>query len=1050
MDTLTRVTQALQILYQNSDPESKKEANLWLEQFQKTSEAWIVSDSILQKSDLALDAKLFAAQTLRYKFFPVSEEFFNSASKEFVVCPTSATDPAVPDLSRSCCTACRVGGSTVLPEEVLFNDRILVERSVYAKIFNNLLTSQAKNIVQLLVWCLQNPQVDSEIHIKVLDCLSSWLKSGELSLEMLLSTQLLDFAFSALEYEDDSVFETAVDTVCGYIFECKDPSSDTTNPEKNTFFLQSLQALLIKLTVLSEKMKFDKSVTEDHDIDKMRGYCRIFTEACDAWVKQMVESPLDFRNLLDSMLFVMQFPCLEVLPMTFGFWNDLSLTINRLSRNMPPEQKKIVFEVYNAVFNSLIEIIIVHLRYPLEYDGFSIQEEAPVSTIINTSSFVWTAKDRDDFSDFRHDIGDVLKDSVSVVGQELALQKPYNILVQNLAVASQTNNVPWQLIEAPLFAIRAMGSEISHREDGTMAQIMDLISKLPYHPKIRYASTLVLGRYTEWTFYHPQYIQFQLEYIISGFEIPEVISASSQALKYLCKDCSTYLATYWRQLESFYSTLTLSGKLSEDDILDLTEAVAHVINAIPDGELPPAFEAFCLPLIKNLELQAASEKRDPMHTLEISQNLKRITTFLKFVESNKSSSSNDIILKMIDILWPLLISVIDKHAANGEISESAGRLLRIILVDYLGKNPTAYIEGIELIVRAYQFTGFGVYVWVAKKFIEEYGSDVYLPADSPEAVRSNSCGLLLDKLTEITLGFLSNGTINVETSPEPVEEMYLLITSCLRAQPMRTIKSLVFLQALQFSLIAIRSVVYYVQEAVLEMWYAFMSPSVRHLKNYRDELESRKEKFYIPMKSLERSGELVKRLESRVPLPDYQSSKKNHVLSYDIQRVSLIIATCGYELAKDLFSGLASFTFSDLVPLSIDIFVSLVQFISEGAFISKAILSSDELREKQAQDFPALVKNHLSGSGSESSDSNIDSAILEIDSVDMTALYWIKSFLNDLPPTTIMLDQEKSSFCDDFSLHLSTRHWARLRNLFFDFSYVFRLKNNIKQEKNKQ
>jgi transportin-3 len=68
-------------------------------------------------------------------------------------------------------------------------------------------------------------------------------------------------------------------------------------------------------------------------------------------------------------------------------------------------------------------------------------------------------------------------------------------------------------------------------------QVMQLIAKLPNHPKLRYAASLVFGRYSEWTNAHPDTIPFQLQYISSGFDDPEVMSAAALALKHICESC---------------------------------------------------------------------------------------------------------------------------------------------------------------------------------------------------------------------------------------------------------------------------------------------------------------------------------------------------------------------------------------------------------------------------------------------------------------------------------------------------------------------------------
>jgi transportin-3 len=71
----------------------------------------------------------------------------------------------------------------------------------------------------------------------------------------------------------------------------------------------------------------------------------------------------------------------------------------------------------------------------------------------------WTANDKDEFREFRHDMGDCLKDSVTVIGERDALLIPLSILT-NVFNAEQKN---WQDFEAPLFCIRSMVSTLFNR-----------------------------------------------------------------------------------------------------------------------------------------------------------------------------------------------------------------------------------------------------------------------------------------------------------------------------------------------------------------------------------------------------------------------------------------------------------------------------------------------------------------------------------------------------------------------------------------------------------
>lgn len=63
-------------------------------------------------------------------------------------------------------------------------------------------------------------------------------------------------------------------------------------------------------------------------------------------------------------------------------------------------------------------------------------------------------------------MGDVLKDSFVVVGEDMALARPLEILT---GFVSGSNGVfrdgtRWQDVEAPLFALRAMGGLVSKDE----------------------------------------------------------------------------------------------------------------------------------------------------------------------------------------------------------------------------------------------------------------------------------------------------------------------------------------------------------------------------------------------------------------------------------------------------------------------------------------------------------------------------------------------------------------------------------------------------------
>ena len=80
---------------------------------------------------------------------------------------------------------------------------------------------------------------------------------------------------------------------------------------------------------------------------------------------------------------------------------------------------------------------------------------------------------------------------------------PYDLMqqwVQTYGAQAGPNNVPeWQKLEAPLFAVRAMGRMVPPDENIMLPRLIPLIAGIPDHHKLRFQAVMALGRYTEWT-----------------------------------------------------------------------------------------------------------------------------------------------------------------------------------------------------------------------------------------------------------------------------------------------------------------------------------------------------------------------------------------------------------------------------------------------------------------------------------------------------------------------------------------------------------------------
>ena len=328
-----------------------------------------------------------------------------------------------------------------------------------------------------------------------------------------------------------------------------------------------IQQIVPRLIALRPELEVHKE-----DPDRIRGYCRLFSEAGECYKDLIARHPADLLPLVEAVASCAAYPDLDIVPITFNFWYELATTLGRVPSD--PSFKPIL-----DIYANLQTIIIGHLHFPADDEQQSAQE-------------------RDDFRWFRHRMGDTLKDCCHLLGAPTCLRKSYDLVIAALAKPSPT----WQEVEAPLFSMRSMGAEVDPNDDEILPHIMEMLPKLPDHPKIRYAAILVLSRYTQWIDRHPQNLEFQLQYISSGFSMAEedVQAAAAQAMKFMCQDCSQHLVPFLPQLHAFITQV--GDKLDQSDMVEVCEAIGYIIEGMDDSaQAAEALRGFCEPLIRQVQ-----------------------------------------------------------------------------------------------------------------------------------------------------------------------------------------------------------------------------------------------------------------------------------------------------------------------------------------------------------------------------------------------------------------------------------------------------------------
>ena len=354
-------------------------------------------------------------------------------------------------------------------------------------------------------------------------------------------------------------------------------------------YLPVIQVLLPRVVSLQPRIQ---QAAQQEDAELLKGVTRIFAEVGEAWVVLIAREPTVFRPLVEAVL-----ECCardldrEAISLTFIFWYELKLYLI-LERYIEARMH------YVDVFTKLVDIMMKQLEYPSgdgSADGLG-------------DLFDGDREAEEKFREFRHLMGDVLKDCCEIMGVTDCLTKVLDRIkawMGSYASQARPGAVPhWQELEAPIFSMRAMGRMVDKDEDIVLPQIIPLIVQIPPHEKLRFATIMTIGRYTEWTSNHSELLEIQFTYIVSSFgtDDKEIVRAAAMAMKFFCTDCKHLLGDQVLQLQSFYDQ-TLD-KLPEVSQEELTEGVASVVAVQPTSRIYPLLKQYCDPLMARLMTKA--------------------------------------------------------------------------------------------------------------------------------------------------------------------------------------------------------------------------------------------------------------------------------------------------------------------------------------------------------------------------------------------------------------------------------------------------------------
>lgn len=641
----------------------------------------------------------------------------------------------------------------VLPEEMSSSRKLPITDEEYHTRTSELLGDNAEKVLELLLTYVNSNEFSANKSL-LFQCFNSWLR--EIDSSKVINSPLLDLIFQALF--DDDTFEAAVECICSMIRETRDVDES----------MPVIEALYPRVIALRSKIG-----ECTNDPDAYSGYTRLFAEAGESWHMLIARAPKDFRGLVEAIAECTAFDeDLDVVKYTFYFWYIL--------------KQMIVMDKYNEarnelgdIYMTLVEVMIKHLQYP-EGDGKDL--------------FDGDKEEEAKFKDFRHEMGDVLKDCCSVVGASRALGTAFSKVCAGLEAQANGQQVPWQVIEAPLFSMRAMAREVDSYEDEILPQIMKVLVQLPEHEKIRYAATLVLGRYTEWTAKHPEYLEPQLNYITNGFSHSDkaVISAAAQALKHFCQDCGRLLTNFVDQLYPFYEKV--GSSLDLRSYYEVTNGIAHVVRSQPIESMLQALKYFGTPICERLLEKAQLPGEDQLYR-DIADEIELLNIFVENVDVQAPVGTKSPTAEFVIGVLPVISTLLSKHGSSSYVAERCSKFIRNSLFS-CGNDLVEVLPTIaEMLVFQFKQTHFGCYLWVTGTIFREYSKE-----DIDESFKNSIWAFGQEQITSF-YRYLS--TINPSHAPDLVDDFFRLMGDVVMYFPFHLIVSDLFVPSFEAALIAI-------------------------------------------------------------------------------------------------------------------------------------------------------------------------------------------------------------------------------------------------------
>ncbi|KAF4349554.1 hypothetical protein F8388_012242 [Cannabis sativa] len=804
MDLQSSVKQALNALYHHPDAAVRMEADRWLQDFQRTLDAWQVADNLLHDASSNLETLIFCSQTLRSKvqrdfeelpseaFRPLRDSLNNLLRKFHKGPPKVRTQISIAVAALAVYVPAEDWGDggivnwlrdemnthpeyipaflellTVLPEEV-FNYKIAA-RPERRRQFEKELTLQIEIALNILTACLNI----NELKEQVLEAFASWLRLKHgVPGSVLASHPLVLTALSSLNSE---ILSEASVNVISELIHYTAAGSYSGAP----VHMPLIQAIVPQVMNLKGQLRDSSKDEED-----VKAIARLFADMGDSYVELIATGSDESMLIVHALLEVASHPEYDIASMTFNFWHSLQVNLTKRdsyvsfgNESSIEAERNRRLQVFRPAYESLVSLVSFRVQYPQDDQDLSYE-------------------DLKEFKQTRYAVADVLIDAASVLGGDPTLKILYTKLFEAVGRYQNAEHSEWRPAEAALFCIRAISNYVSVVEAEVMPQVMNLLPKLPQHPQLLQTVCLTIGAYSKWlnaASSGPSILPSVIEILMSGMSKSEdSAAAAALAFRHICDDCRKKLCGFLEGLFHIYHRAVNgegSFKVSPEDSLHLVEALSTVITELPPEQAKTALGMLCTPVITPLQeiVNQGPEVLNKKPARELTVHIDRCAYIFRYVYHPEA------VADAIQRLWPIFKAIFDLRAWDMRTMESLCRACKYAVRTsgrLMGVTIGAMLEEIQ---GLYQQHHQPCFLYLSSEVIKIFGSDP-------------SCANYLKSLIEALFMHTTRILTNIQeftARPDIADDCFLLASRCIRYCPQLFIPSPVFPSIVDCSMIGI-------------------------------------------------------------------------------------------------------------------------------------------------------------------------------------------------------------------------------------------------------